>query len=97
VSDFQAAWGMKKKLDQLGRSERVAFVLRPDGSLDDLPTPCVASTDYSFWFDHMICILDIDERTVLVADPLSGHKRWIRSEFEAEWLGVAIVVRPAEQ
>ena len=37
--------------------------------------------------------LEIDDQTVLVGDPLSGHKRWPRGEFEAEWLGVAIVVR----
>ena len=94
VSDFQAAWGLQRKLGRLGRPERVEFVLCPEKDAGSLPTPCLAGTEYSFWFAHMVCVFDVDEQSVTLGDPLAGHQRILREEFEKKWLGVAIVARP---
>ena len=93
VSDFQAAAGLREKLRMLNRSERVAIESCKAADLPSLPTPFLAGVKYSFWFDHMICVLEVTEDQVVVGDPLEGRVVWSRRQFESEWRGVVTVLR----
>lgn len=90
VSDFQAADGLQRKLESIGRSERVRFVVRRDHDPESIPTPFAAGLTYSFWYDHMVCVLAIDAASVTIGDPIAGLQVLPREEFRERWRGVAI-------
>jgi predicted double-glycine peptidase len=92
VTDMQAARALQRKLEALGRLERVRFVIVRDHDPESVPTPYIASIDYSFWFNHMICVLEVHDDRVIVGDPLVGLQVLAPDDFREQWLGVAIVI-----
>ena len=92
VSDFQAARGLQLKLDELRRPESVEVRSIDDDELGSLPTPFLAGLKFSFWFDHMACVLECDGHSIVIGDPLVGRRTMTEEAFLREWRGIAIVV-----
>jgi hypothetical protein len=82
LTPHQAAYGLKRKFGQLGRTDKVA----------DLPGPFLAGIRFSTLENHMICVLETARDALVVGDPLSfGPKTWSWEDFEKKWSGVVIV------
>lgn len=90
VSDFQAAYGLQQKLAQLDRPERVQITYKEDRDPTGLATPFLAGMKFSFFFDHMVCVLSVNEQGVEIGDPLQGRRTMRGDEFRREWRGFAI-------
>jgi hypothetical protein len=56
LSPHQAAYALRKKLGQLGRSENAVIVVPELRDLHELPRPFLAGIKFSFWTNHMICV-----------------------------------------
>ena len=92
LSPHGAAYGLKRKLGQLGRLEQVAVKVPELEDLHELPTPFLAGTKFSAWTNHMICVLETKEEYLVVGDPISiGPKKWSWENFSKMWSGVVIV------
>jgi predicted double-glycine peptidase len=91
VSPHQAAYGLQRKLRQLGRPERVALMVPEIKELRHIAKPFLAGVKFSFKTNHMICVLETDEEFVVVGDPISsGRKKWPWKRFEGFWSGIVI-------
>ena len=90
VSDFQAADGLRRKLEAAGSRLRSNLAACESGALDDVPTPFIATLKHSFFFDHMVCVFEARRDAVLVGDPAKGLVEWDRQRFERAWRGTAI-------
>ncbi|MBI3724043.1 hypothetical protein HY251_08850 [bacterium] len=88
VTTADAAMGLRKKLPGRRVQVRRASV----GDLATQPLPCLASLNYSFFCDHMVCILALDPRGFVVGDPLLGRIVMTREELEPRWLGEVVTV-----
>lgn len=58
-------------------------VKSPKSKLAEMPVPAIVHWDGNHW----VVLLDVDKRSVLVADPAIGLRRLPRSEFEERWTG----------
>jgi len=58
LSPQGAAYGLKRKLGQLGRSKDVSIKVPELKDLHELPKPFLAGIKFSFRTNHMICILE---------------------------------------
>ncbi len=92
VSDFQAAAGLQRKLDEIHSNTRVEFITRPDGDPTGITPPFLAGIKYSMWFDHMVCVLELRDNAVVIGDSLQGRRLMTYEQFAEEWRGVAIMV-----
>jgi predicted double-glycine peptidase len=90
VTDLGCAMALRQHFP--GR--RVSLRRAEVSDLAKLPLPCLAPLTYSFWFDHMVSILEADERTVLVGDPLRGAVRMPASALAERWKGRVITIEP---
>ena len=92
LSPHGAAYGLKRKLGQLGRSEQVAIKVLELESLHELPKPFLAGTKFSAWTNHMVCVLETTKDGLVVGDPIStGRKTWSWENFSKMWSGIVIV------
>lgn len=92
LSIHQAAYGLKRKLGLLGRSEEVAIEVPELMDLHDLPKPMLAGIRFSLRTNHMICILETTKDALLVGDPISsGPQIWSWKKFDGAWSGIVIV------
>ena len=92
LTPHQAAYGLKRKLEQLGRSEQVSLRVPDFKNVGNLPRPFLAGIRLSFWTNHMICVLETTREELVVGDPISlGRKKWSWQQFEKQWSGVVIV------
>ena len=92
LTPHQAAYGLKRKLEQLGRSEQVSLRVPDLKGVYHLPGPFLAGIRLSFWTNHMICVLETTREALVVGDPISlGRKKWSWQQFEKQWSGVVIV------
>jgi ABC-type bacteriocin/lantibiotic exporter with double-glycine peptidase domain len=91
ISPHQAAYALRRKLEQVGRSE-IAVLLVPDlKDLHDLPKPFLAGIKFSFRTNHMVCVLETTQKNLVVGDPISvGPKKWTWDNFNKMWSGIAI-------
>lgn len=97
VTDFQAAYGLQQKLSSLARPEIVAIVECADHNPLNLTAPFLAGMKHSFWFDHMVCVLELRDDAVVIGDPLGGKRVMPLNIFREEWRGLAIVARGSHQ
>ena len=87
-----AAYGLKRKLAQLGRPAQVAVRVPDLEALYDLPGPFLAGIKFSSLENHMICVLETGRDKLVVGDPISfGRKNWSWEYFKEKWSGVVIV------
>lgn len=94
LTPHQAAYGLKQKFGQLGRTEQVAVRVSELKDLYDLSGPFLAGIRFSSLENHMICVLETARDKLVVGDPLSfGRKNWSWNDFEKKWSGVVIVVQ----
>jgi predicted double-glycine peptidase len=92
LSPHQAAYGLRRKLGPLGRSEHIAIKVPELKDLHDLPKPFLAGIRFSFRTNHMICVLETATDALVVGDPIStGRKSWSWKQFEKIWSGIVIV------
>ena len=93
LSPHQAAYGLRKKLRQLGRTENAVLIVPELEDLLQLPKPFLAGIRFSFWTNHMICVLETNQEYLVVGDPISiGPKNWSWKNFNKRWSGIAIVL-----
>lgn len=93
LSPHQAAYALRKKLSQLGRSENAVIVVPELKDLHGLPKPFLAGIRFSFWTNHMICVLKTSQESLIVGDPISvGQKKWSWENFKKRWSGIVIVL-----
>jgi hypothetical protein len=98
LSPQGAAYGLKRKLRQLGRSEHVTVKVPDFEDLHELPKPFLAGTKFSFWTNHMICVLETKQDCLIVGDPIShGPQKWSWERFGKMWSGVVIVLTPMQR
>jgi predicted double-glycine peptidase len=89
-----AAYGLKRKLSQLGHSENVAVMAPELYKLHKITKPFLAGIDFSSATNHMVCVLETNRDYLVVGDPISiGRKKWSWDHFEKQWLGLVIVCR----
>ena len=92
LSPQGAAYGLKRKLEQLGRSEHVSIKVPELKDLQKLSKPFLAGIKFSTWTNHMVCVLDTKEKYLVVGDPISvGQKKWSWKNFSKMWSGIVIV------
>jgi hypothetical protein len=92
LSIHQAAYGLKRKFEQLGRSEHVAIKVPKLKDIHDLPKPFLAGIRFSLRTNHMICVLETSKDALVVGDPISsGRKTWSWRKFDEVWSGSVIV------
>lgn len=64
------------------------------GSVEEMREwcPVIAVVKHSFMVDHFVTVLEVDEETVTVGDPIKGRVTYSHEEFETQWrtLGVAV-------
>ena len=93
LSPQGAAYGLKRKLGQLERSEHVAIKVPDLKDLHKLPKPFLAGIKFSSWTNHMVCVLETKKEYLVVGDPISfGPKNWSWKKFGKMWSGIIIVL-----
>ena len=92
LTPHQAAYGLRQKLKQVGRSEQVAVMVPDLNDLITVPKPFLAGIRFSFWTNHMVCVLDASRESLIVGDPISvGRKTWSWRHFQKKWSGIIVV------
>jgi hypothetical protein len=92
LSPQLAAYGLRRKLRQLGRSEHIAIKVPELKDLHKLPKPFLAGIKLSSWTNHMVCVLETTQESLIVGDPISvGRKKWSWENFMKMWSGIVIV------
>ena len=97
VSNFQAVVGLNRKLTETNNKYSAVLTVYRDDQLSKIKTPCLAAIKYSFFFDHMICILNVDNDFVEIADPLKGKRSMSRKLFLEQWRNVNIEIKKKKQ
>ena len=94
ISPHQAAYALRMKLGQLGRSEK-AVILVPDlKDLHNLTKPFIAGIKFSFRTNHMVCVMESTQEKLIVGDPISvGPKNWSWENLRMKWSGIVIVLQ----
>ena len=93
LSPHGAAYGLKRKLRQLGRTEDVIIKAPELENLRKLQTPFLAGIEFSSWTNHMVCVLDTSKEHLVIGDPISiGPKKWSWEDFSKMWSGIVIVM-----
>ena len=94
VSPHQAAYGLQKKLRQLGRREHVALMVPELKDLRHIAKPFLAGIKFSDRSNQMVCVLETNEDFLVVGDPISsGRKKWPWKRFEEFWSGIVVACR----
>ena len=64
-------------------------------SLQELKRPgyTLALVKFALLLDHYVTVLDVDEKTVTVGDPLNGKQTLTRAEFAEKWRWVGVVLQ----
>ena len=93
ISPHQAAYALKRKLGELGRSEKAVILVPNLKDLHDLPKPFLAGVKFSFRTNHMVCVLETAQNNMVIGDPISvGPKKWSWDNFRMMWSGIVIVM-----
>jgi predicted double-glycine peptidase len=98
LTPHQAAYGLKRKLRQVGRLEYVAIKVPELKDLHNLPKPFLAGIRFSLQTNHMVCVLKTSKNALVIGDPISsGRKTWSWKQFENAWSGIVIVCHKKSQ
>jgi predicted double-glycine peptidase len=91
VSPHQVAYGLQRKLKELGRPERVLLMVPEVKDLHHFAKPFLAGIKFSSTTNHMVCVLETNEEFLIVGDPISsGRKKWPWKRFEEFWSGIIV-------
>jgi predicted double-glycine peptidase len=92
LSPHGAAYGLKRKLGQLGLSDDVIIKVPEFKNIHKLPTPFLAGIKFSSLTNHLVCVLDATKEYLVIGDPISiGPQRWSWESFNKRWSGIVIV------
>ncbi|HZE98307.1 MAG TPA: cysteine peptidase family C39 domain-containing protein [Planctomycetota bacterium] len=89
TSDAGIMRGLRIKMEGRGVPE----ILAPD--YDGIPVPSLVMTRINARVGHCIVVTEVGGERVSVLDPLYGRASLPRAQFERDWQGVAIRIRPA--
>ena len=54
--------------------------------------PTIAVVKFAFLTDHYVTVLDVNDGTITVADPLEGRRTLTHADFKRKWRSVGIVI-----
>ena len=92
ISPHQAAYALRRKLGEMGRSESAVILVPEWKQLHQLPKPFLAGIKFSAWTNHMVCVLETTPEYLVVGDPISmGPQKWSWGNFNKKWSGLVIV------
>lgn len=91
TSEHMLARGIEQMYHDDGISCEVKVFDEP-GQLKNC-CPVIAIVKYRPMVDHYVAVLAVDDKMVLIGDPLSGRERLTRQEFKDKWRQIGIVVR----
>ena len=57
------------------------------------PGCTLALVKFAFLLDHYVAVLDVDDKTVTVGDPLTGKQTLTHAEFAQKWRRVGVVLK----
>jgi predicted double-glycine peptidase len=81
IADHYTAQGLRVEYRFLGKISELKGV------------ESLAVIRYGFMVDHYVAVLELDERTITVGDPLVGRRIVNHEEFEKEWRHSAVILR----
>lgn len=88
TTDTRAAWALERKLAAVGRTDlRVRYEHMTLEQLIATPKPCMVALQWGFFMSHMVCVMDANDTTITLGDPLSGRRVLRVQEFVKEWKG----------
>ena len=93
LSAHQAAYVLMKKFKHTSRNRRVAVEVPAGDNIGELPTSFLAGIKYSFWTNHMVCVLRVVDKGMIVGNPLSGRNKWDLDYFKSKWTGIVVTVK----
>ena len=79
VSTIKLARGILRKLK--GTSHKIDIVELDWEGIRVHAQPCIVVLTYSVMVDHTVAILEVEEDSVIVGEPLKGKVRWSKEEF----------------
>ena len=85
ATDSRGVYALQRKLASLPIEVRYERGMTYDRLLE-LGRPCVAPIKWGYFTSHMVPVLEVNEQTVKLGDPLTGPRELSRAEFESEWL-----------
>ncbi|MDI6789059.1 MAG: cysteine peptidase family C39 domain-containing protein, partial [Planctomycetota bacterium] len=66
--------------------------------LKRLNQPCIITTKFGFMVDHVVTVLEIDDKdNVWIGEPLAGRIKKTKEEFLNQWRGSAIIINTKPQ
>lgn len=91
---------LKEAIDQLLADKYLlnTRILTPSSS-SQIPngSPAVALVKHSAFENHYVCILDVNDSQVMVADPEKGFRIYSYKEFDEIFLGLIIQIRKLDK
>ena len=91
ISPHQAAYALRRKLGQAGRSDNAVLIVPDLKDLHGLPKPFLAGIKFSFRTNHMVCVMETTQDNLVVGDPISvGPRKWSWDNFKMMWSGIVI-------
>lgn len=90
-----SALGMIEGAEKMGFDAK--GVRGDEGSLNEVPLPCIAHISIEDKFDHYVVIYAVDKSTISLMDPGSGTlEKLSRKKFSKLWSGVLLLLAPSE-
>jgi len=94
ATDSRAIRALEKKL--AGRPFEIRYERMDYARLREIDMPCMVSTKFGFYINHMIPVLAADEETVMLGDPLTGRREVTIARFRDIWYGAGIWLERTE-
>lgn len=83
TTDSRAVVALSKRL--AGEPVDVRYEVMDYGRLVEVPKPCVVPIQWGYFVSHMVPVLDADEGSVTIGDPLDGMSEKTREDFLRIW------------
>ncbi len=93
TSEHMLAKAIKRKYRDVGIHCSVKVFDEPEQLKNCCPV--IAIVKYRPMVDHYVAVLDVDDKKVLIGDPLSGRVQLTHKEFVEKWRKIGIIVRKA--
>ncbi len=90
ATDSRAVWALQRFLT--GRGGRVRYESMDYPALIAAPKPALVQLDWSFFYSHMVPVMEATDSQVVIGDPLTGLRTMKADAFMRAWKGQAIVV-----
>lgn len=99
ASHTSRIWGttqymLADAIEQQFADQGIHCQVRTFETIDDMQACCpvIMIIHYKAMLDHFVTVLAVDNKKVLIGDPLSGRERLSHTEFEKKWRKIGIVL-----